>query len=189
MHRKTLSAIVAAVLLTGTASQALPFLPSTPIFTEYDHSAQLVRRTYSWGDLRMEVPLYTSVIRAAVDKNLAARGWQLVATGGSTTIFGTGNVRSETQLDDFYKSTGAGWAQNWGWNGWGPGWKPGYGEFTSNGMNRPESHLVLDIFDTGSHKLLFRGVMAADFSSTQKKIEKKFQTNLKKMFKKFPPKK
>ena len=191
MNRRLIPAVAAAVLLAGSAAQAIsiPFLPEPPVFTEYDHSAPLAGRTYSWGDLRLEVPLYTPVVRAAVDKALAARGWRLVPTGGSVTIFGTGDVLSETQLEDFYKQTGAGWAQDWGWSGWGPGWKPLYGEDTSSGMCSAASHLVIDMFDTGSHRLLFRGVMTSDFSRTQVKNTKWFEKNLKKMFKKFPPKK
>jgi hypothetical protein len=191
MYRRLIPALTALVLITAPALQgiSIPFLPGPLVFTEYDHAAPLAGRTYSWGDLRLEVPLYTPVVRAAIDKDLAARGWQLVASGGSVTIFGTGNVRSETQLEDFYKSTGAGWAQGWGLNGWGPGWKPFYGEDTSSGMCSAASHLVIDMFDTGSHRLLFRGVMTSDFSRTQKKNTKNFDTSLKKMFKKFPPKK
>ena len=191
MYRRLIPALAAAILVSAPVLQgiSIPFLPQPLVFTEYDHAAPLAGRTYSWGDLRLEVPLYTPVVRAAVDKDLAARGWQLVASGGSITIFGTGNVRSETQLEDFYKSTGAGWAQDWGARGWGPGWKPLYGEDTSSGMCSAASHLVIDMFDTGSHRLLFRGVMTSDFSRTQKKNTKNFDKNLKKMFNKFPPKK
>ncbi len=169
---------------TGRASLLHP----VQITTEYDHSAHLAGRTYSWGRVTMQVPGYQDVVKAAVDKNLRARGWQLVPTGGSATIFATGDISSEPQMTAFYSGPGAGWGQGWGAQGWGPGWKPGYGEPTWNALSRAGNNLVIDIWDTSSRQLLFRGVMDDDLSGVEKKNTKGLEQSLKKMFKKFPPK-
>ena len=98
-----------------------------------------------------------------------------------------GDVRGQDQLEDFYKGNG-GWGQPWSAQGWGAGWKPQYGEATFNALNVPENNLVVDMFDSGNHRLLFRGVLEDDLSGTEKKTTKLLNKNFKRMFKKFPPK-
>ena len=158
--------------------------------TESDSAAALQRRTYSWGEVHMAVPQYEPVVRAAVDKSLQKLGWQLVPSGGSATVFALGDVRGEPELEADYTKQGGGWgAGQWGLQGLGPGWKPGYGEPTVNALGTSGSHLVIDIFDTPSHKLVFRGVLMEDISGTEKNNTKGLQKIINKTFKKFPPKK
>ncbi len=209
MHRRTtlvLAAVFLAVASTSEASILDSILPSPSVTTEYDHSVPLANRTYSWGDLQMAVPQYAGVVRTAIDANLKKRGWQLVASGGSATVFAHGDIRGEEQLQSLYigPKTGANaplgepagtsqapgtWGQPWGQQGWGAGWKPLYGEATFNALNVPENNLVVDIFDTGNHRLIFRGVLQDDLSGTEKKTDKQLSKTIKRMFKKFPPKK
>ncbi len=178
---------LAALLMTAVvSSEALPFL-SPPVTLEYDHTAPLAGRTYSWGGVRLAVPKYVPVIQGAVDKYLQARGWQLVPSGGSATVFATGDVQGIDELDQGYKEDGWGVGQ-WRAQGLGPGWAPTYGQATVNALATAESHLVVDIFDTGSHKLLFRGVTGEDLSNSEKKNAKNLSGQMKRMFKKFPPK-
>ena len=180
--------VMAAMLTPSIPALALPFL--TPrVITEYDHSAPLSHRTYSWSTVKLQVPEYEAQIRSLTDKYLQTRGWQLVPTGGSATVFALGDVREEATLTSFYAATGSGWTVPWGPQGLGPSWKPLYGEDTFNALNKAQNNLVLDIFDTGGHQLLFRGVQEDDFSNTPKKNAKRLKSSLKQMFKKFPPKK
>ncbi len=173
-------------LITGVPTvQAIPFL-SPPVTVEYDHSAQFSGRTYSWGDARMPVASYIDPMKALVDKNLKVRGWQLVPSGGSATVFALGDTQDGPHLIAYYADHGVAWAQNWTPQGWGIGWKPGYGEWTFNALGTAETHLVVDIFDTGSHHLIFRGVVGEDLSSTEKKNIKKLTADLKQLLKQLP---
>ncbi len=173
----------------GFQAYALPFL-SPKVTTEYDHSAPLAGRTYSWGGLHMDVPEYEPAVHAATDKYLQARGWQLAPSGGSATIFVMGNVRGEPQLEKSYIEQGQGWgAGQWSPQGLGRGWAPTYGQATITALSTPESHLVFDIFDTSSHKLLFRGITVEDLSGTEKSNTKRIAQSIKLIFKKFPPRK
>ncbi len=168
---------------------SLPFLHPSTVTVESDRSAALARRSYSWGDVHLAVAQYDGTVRAAVDKILAAKGWQLVPSGGSATLFAVGDVRGEAQLVESYSKQGGGWgAGQWGWQGLGAGWKPQFGEATVNALATAESHLVVDVFDTASHKLLFRGVMVEDVSGTEKANIKGLQKKLKAMWKKLPRK-
>ena len=224
MLRRT--TLFCSLALTAAApwAQAIPFL--TPkVTTEHDHTAQFSHRTYSWGDTRMPVAGYADTLRALVDKGLKARGWQLVPSGGSATVFALGDVANGPGLIAYYArsisvpdtpgtvSTPAPsgeatpnpapvsvtaapsqpiapgteeWAQNWGPQGWGAGWKPGYGLQGYNALGTPGTHLVLDVFDTGSHQLLFRGVTDEDLSNSEKKNNKALEKSLKQILKGLP---
>ena len=196
MKRSTILTL-AAILFSGTAVAEVQFLglilPPPSVTIEYDHSVSLVRRSYSWGEVRMAVPQYAGTVRAAIDANLQKKGWQLLPSGGSTTIYAHGDIRGEAQLSTVYGGSGADAAGNWGqvWTtqGLGPGWKPYYGEAVFNALNVPENNLVVDIFDSGSHRLLFRGVMQDELSAPEKQTTKVLTRTIKHMFNKFPPKK
>ncbi len=190
MPRRTFLPFAAVALAATLPLQGcfLPFL-QPKVTTEYDHSAPLARRTYSWGGVRMEMPQYAPTVRAAVDKDLQKRGWQLAVTGGSATVFAAGGIRGIGELEADSAKQNGGWAADqWGLQGLGPGWKPTYGEATINALGTAESHLVVDIFDTGSRRLLFRGVGPDRLSNTEKKNNKGLEESVKLMFKKFPPK-
>ncbi len=135
----------------------------------------------------MSVPAYEPAVRAATDKYLQARGWTLMPSGGSATVFGMGNVRGEPQIESSYAQGGWG-AGQWGPQGLGPGWSPNFGQAAATALSTPESHLVLDIFDRPSRRLLFRGVAAEDLSGTEKQNTKRITGSVKQMFRKFPPK-
>ena len=188
---------LAAGLFAGTASAEVQFLglilPPPAVTIEYDHSAPLVRRSYSWGTIHMAVPQYVGTVRAAIDANLQKRGWQLMPSGGSTTIFAHGDIRGEAQLLATYSGSGEGaaghWLQSWTAQGFGPGWKPYYGEAVLNALDVPENNLVVDIFDSSDHRLLFRGVMQDELSAPEKQTTKTLTKTIKRMFSKFPPKK
>ncbi len=197
MTRPTLLVIAAVFtpcLLAGTVARAqetrLASLITPPAVTsEYDHSVPFVARTYSWGEVKLAVPQYTVTVRAAVDDVLKKKGWQLMPSGGSLTLFAYGDIRGEAQLAAAYSTFGGNWGQAWSLQGWGPGWKPQYGEATLNALNVPENNLVLDMFDAGNHRLVFRGVMEDDLSGTEKKTTKQLNRTVKRLFKKFPAKK
>jgi hypothetical protein len=52
----------------------------------YDHSVNFSQySTYSWGKVQTSNPFFVSRIQQAVDKQLQAKGWKLMPTGGSVT--------------------------------------------------------------------------------------------------------
>ena len=187
----------AVVLFTGSSfAQVQVFsliFPPPAVTTEYDRSAPLVRRSYSWGNVQMAVSQYAGTVRVAVDQNLQKRGWQLVPSGGSITVYAHGDIRGEAQLLTVYGPSGAEaaghWEQPWTAQGLGSGWKPFYGEAVFNAINVPENNLVIDMFDTGSRRLLFRGVLQDELSAPEKQSTKTLTKTIKRMFSKFPPKK
>ena len=136
----------------------------------------------------MAVAQYQPTAQAAVAKDLAAKGWQLVPSGGSATVFILGDIQNGQQLADFYTKLGNGSvAPAWGQQGRGPGWsKSAYGEVDSVALGNPGNKLVVDIFDNSNHQLLARAVGENDFSNTQKKNVKVLQKTLHRMLKGLP---
>jgi hypothetical protein len=158
------------------------------VTTGYDHSVPFAQRTWSWGEFKMAAAGYDLPVRTAITKELAKRGWQYVATGGNTTVFVWGDIQSQAQLDGDYDKYGQGWvAPVWGLQGLGSGWaKDEYGQLTHIALMKPGNNLVVDIFDTASHRLLVRAVGEDDLESTQKNNAKRLEKTIHKMLNQVP---
>ncbi len=161
--------------------------------TDFDHSVNFSQyHTYSWGPVKTSDPLNEHRVRAQVNRDLQAKGWQMVPSGGNATIVVSGNVKNEQELETMYNGMGGGmggWGGGWGWGGWGDGWgNGGFVDATTTTTQQPVGHLVLDIFATTDHKLLFRGIADGDVHNNSSKNTKTLDKDINKMFKDFPPK-
>ncbi len=175
--------LAAAVLLSGSLAFA------ADVRTDYDHHADFANyHTYSWGQVQTQNPLYVSRVKNEVNKELQSKGWQLVPSGGSATVFAMGNVKNEKQIETMYNGFGGGWGGGWGWGGWGGFGPGGFGEETTTTNNKPVGHLVVDVFDSSNHKLLFRGISNNDIAKNSDKTTHNLDKNIDKMFDHFPPK-
>jgi hypothetical protein len=182
--RRTLSLTLAVAFLFAFAGVA----HADSVKTDYDHSVDFSQfHTYSWGSVKTPSPFYVDRIKQAVDSQLQAKGWQQVPSGGDTEIFATGQVTNEKQLETLYSGYGGGWGRGWGWGGWGGG-GPGFGTATTTTYNQQVGNLVIDMFETGSKKLVWRGMSQRDLSNNASKNTKALDKDVQKMFKDFPPK-
>jgi hypothetical protein len=146
--------------------------------TDYDHSANFSKyRTYSWGQVHAPDPLFESRIREAVDRALQAKGWQLVPTGGDTMLTAVAIRKKQTEYTTFYDGLGGGWR----WHGWGGGMA------TTTVDKIPVGTLVIDIYDSSSKNLVWRGLAHDQLSDKPEKDTKKLEKAVEKMFAKFPP--
>src|SRR5580698_2922517 len=94
-----LNATLAAALVIGAVATAF----ATNVRTDYDHTANFSQyKTYSWGTVQTADPFYGPRIQQAVDSQLQARGWKLVPTGASVTVFATDNVHNQKQVQTYY---------------------------------------------------------------------------------------
>jgi len=181
-HRTTLS-LAAALFFSASLAHA------ADVRTDYDHKANFeIYHTYSWGTVKTANPFYVDRIKQAVDKDLQAKGWRMVPQGGNATVFATGSVKNEQEVETMYNNVGGGWGGGWGWGGWGGFGDGGLGEANSTTVQQPVGHLVLDIFDSSNHQLLFRGISNSDLSKHASKNTKNLDKDVDKMFKDFPPK-
>ncbi|MFP5229984.1 MAG: DUF4136 domain-containing protein [Acidobacteriota bacterium] len=157
--------------------------------TDYNHSVNFSQyHTYSWGKVQTDNPLVAQRIHKAVNILLKQKGWQLVPSGGQVTVFALANVHNQKEAETLYDGMG-GWGMGWGWGGWGWGPGGGFGESTTNTYNQPVGHLTIDLFDTQSKKLLWRGISSANLSNDPGKNRKTLYKDIHDMFDHFPPKK
>jgi Domain of unknown function (DUF4136) len=189
--RRSLHLVLAGALLLGSAVVAL----GDNVRTDYDHQVNFSQyHTYSWGQVKTSDPFYVGRIQQAVNSQLQSKGWQMVPSGGSVTIFASDNLHNQQETQTMYDNLGGGWGggwgAGWGWGGWGwgGGWGTGVGEATTTTTNQSVSNLVIDLFDGSTKKLLWRGLATADLSTNAGKNTKSLDGDIGKMFKGFPPK-
>jgi hypothetical protein len=123
-----------------------------------------VERGNSWG--------------AQVDAQLSAKGWTKVDSNGSATISAFQSTHDQQTLEAFYDGFGGGWR----WRGFG-----GDSMATTTTDVTKIGTLVVDIFDSQTQKLIWRGKQSDALSSNPDKNGQKLAKDLAGMFKHFPP--
>ncbi len=154
--------------------------------TDYDHSTVWERyHTFSFGRIHTRNPFYVGRIRDGITHYLGQQGWQMVPSKGDATIIVVSNVKNRRSLQTFYNGYGGGWGWGgWpGWGGWGgPGWA------TTTPVDTRMRRVVVDIYDTHTKKLLWRGTSQDDLSEKSEKNERALYVDFADMFHNFPPK-
>jgi hypothetical protein len=148
------------------------------VTTDYSHSADFGQyKTYSW--LKVEAdPLWVDRIQSAVDAKLLEKGWTKVADGGDAAVSAFVSTATKPEIRTFYDTFGGGWY----WRDFGDG------VAYTTVDNIPIGTLVVDIFDTATKKLIWRGVGTDTISDKPSKNEKKLEKAVDEMFAHFPPK-
>ncbi|MEG9438718.1 DUF4136 domain-containing protein [Edaphobacter sp. HDX4] len=168
------------ISVTAALVAALFSIPALAqkVVTDYDHSVNFSRyHTYSWGHVQATDPLFESRIREAVDHVLQAKGWQLVPAESDVMLTAVAIKGNQTEYTTFYDGLGGGWR----WHGWGTGMA------TTTVDKIPVGTLVLDIYDSSTKNLVWRGEAHDQLSDKPDKDTKKLEKAVDKMFAKFPP--
>jgi hypothetical protein len=149
--------------------------------TDYDRNANFGKyKTYSWEQVKTKDPLDVDRIKNAVNAALAAKGWTQVNSGGDVSIIAIQTTQDQQTLNTFYDGFGGGW----GWRRFGGG---GFGEATTTTETYKVGTLVVDLFDSKTKTLLWRGASRDTLSNNSDKNIKNLDKGVGKMFKKFPP--
>ncbi len=149
------------------------------VVTDYDHSVDFSKfRTYSWTKVEAGNPLWTDRIKSAVDSQLIKQGWQKTASNGDASLAAFGATKTQPRLQTFYDSFGPGWY----WSGFQDGTS------TTTVEDEKIGTLVVDIFDTSNHRLIWRARATDALTDDPEKNEKKMDKAVEEMFKNFPPK-
>jgi Domain of unknown function (DUF4136) len=184
--KRYIQAVLLVIVLMGSSIAAF----AGNVQTDYDHTVNFSQyNTYSWGKVQTSNPFFVTRIQQAVDTQLQAKGWKLLPTGGSVTVFATDNIHDQQQVQTMYDNMGGGWGGGWGWGGW--GWGGGWGHngiATTTTTNQNVSNLVIDLFDGTSKKLLWRGTATENLSTNDNRNTNMVDGDIKNMFKNFPPK-
>jgi len=167
---------IAIATLAATASLA-------EVKTDYDRTADFSRyKTYSWGKVHTHNPLWADRVKAAVASALAAKGWTEMESGGNVSIMAMEMTEDHRTLNTYYDNFGRGW----GWRRWG-GVGDGFGTSTTTEETYKVGTLVVDLFDTNTKKLIWRGSASDTLSKTSAKNIKRLNSDVQRMFDHFPP--
>jgi len=144
---------------------------------DWDKSASFTGfKTYAWGKgTPAKNQLMDQRIVDGVDKQLAAKGLQKVAEDANPDLVVVYHAAVGHQEQINTMGTG----------GW--GWRWGGGMSTTTVDKIPTGHLVVDIGDAKTKKLLWMGTATDTLSDKPEKNEKKIESALNNMFKKYPP--
>jgi hypothetical protein len=156
-------------------------LSAQDVKTDYDHNADFTQyKTYSWEHVQTKDPLFIDRIKSAVNAAMAAKGWTQVDSGGGVSIIAIQTTQEQQTLNTFYDGFGGGW----GWRRFGGG---GFGEATTTTDTYKVGTLVVDLYDSKTKQLLFRGTSSDTLSNNSNKNTENLDKGVEKMFKKFPP--
>jgi hypothetical protein len=149
--------------------------------TDYDRGADFGQyKTYSWEHVQTKDALDVDRIKNSVNAALAAKGLTMVDSGGDVSIVAMEITHNQQTLNTFYDGFGGGW----GWRRFGGG---GFGEATTTTETYKVGTLVVDLFETKTKKLLWRGTSSDTLSNNSAKNIKNLDKSVEKMFKQFPP--
>jgi Domain of unknown function (DUF4136) len=152
--------------------------------TDYDRSADFTQyKTYSWVHVETKDPLFVDRIKSAVNAALAAKGWTQVDSGGDVSIIAIQMTQDQETLNTFYDGFGGGW----GWRRFGGGGFGDLGEATTTTETYKVGTLIVDLYDTKTKQLIWRGSSSDTLSNNSNKNIENLDKGVDKMFKKFPP--
>jgi hypothetical protein len=165
-------AMFLAVLLAATTNAF-----SREIKYDYDHHANFSQyKTYSWAKVDMPDPIWNDRVKEAVDKQLSAKGWTEVPSGGDVSIVAVGMTHEKPTLQTFYDGF-----DGWGWGGFQDAMA------TTTVQNYEVGTLVIDMFDSRTKKLIWRGSASDTISDKPEKNMKDLDKSVEKLFDHFPP--
>jgi hypothetical protein len=181
MLEETSMKLKLTVLLSGILFFGYAAYLNAEVRTDFDHSANFASyKTYSWLKVQAGNSLWDGRIQQDVDAELASKGWTKVDSGGDATVSAFRSTHDQQTLETFYDGVGGGWR----WRGFGGG----DGMATTTTEETKVGSVVVDIFDSHTEKLIWRGHDSDDLSSNVDKNIKKLQKDITDMFKHFPPK-
>src|ERR1700745_2481142 len=142
------------------------------VAVDYDHAAKLNQvKTYSWSKIRTANAIWNDRVKDTIDKELAAKGWTQVPSGGEVALVAVEKTSIHQQYDTFYDGFG-------GWRRWGMG----MGDATTTVDNYKVGTLIVNVFDGNSKQLMWRGTSSSDLSGNPEKNTKKLDKAFQKMF-------
>ena len=165
--------VVGVILLTAMASSAQQVKTDFDRDTDFGHY-----KTYSWEKVQTQDPLWVDRIKEAVNSALAAKGWKQVDSGGDVAVVAIETTQNQQTLNTFYDGFGGGWR----WRGFG-----GFGDSTTTVDTYKVGTLVVDLFDSSTKKLIWRGSASDTLSDKSDKNIKTLDKGVQKMFDRFPP--
>ena len=144
-------------------------------FTKYKTFA--IKLGTSWNN-----PLGEKRVLAEIQQGLTEKGWTATTDDAKADAIVVlhGATEKQKSLNTFYSG-------GYGGYGWRGGWGGGMGSSTTTVDEYTVGTLVVDIFDSKSKQLVYRGTATDELSNKPEKNAKKLAKASDKLFKDFPP--
>ena len=171
-----------ATVLFGAAVAGAPLMAQT-VTIDYDHTVNFAKfRTFTWDKVHATDPGVEDRITIAVNRDLAGRYMTEAGSGGDVTITAVEATQNKQEFGTFYDSLG-----QFTWQrGWGAG---GFMDNAASLADIPVDTLVVDMYDTKTHKLLWRGTVTEPASTgNEDKNDEKIDKAVTVLIGKYPPK-
>lgn len=161
---------------------------SRSIGYDYDQRADFTAyTTYAWyeqdGDQTVadEAPLAHQRIVAAIDREMAGKGFEKVSSDPDVYVTYRASDREETVVNT--STTGYGYSPYWYWGGW--------GMRTSSSRSTTSSYtvgtLVIDMWDAGAKQMVWRGIASDTVSDDPARNARLIDSIVTDTFKRYPP--
>jgi hypothetical protein len=173
---RMLATVFFGVAMAGISTQA------QTASVDYDHSVNFLKlKTYTWGKIHATDPQVEQRITLALNRAMKLRYMTEVAKDGDVTVTAVEVSKDPQEYTDFYNSLGdLAWQRPWG-NG-------GLMDAQAAVSDLPIRTLVIDMYDTKTHKLLWRGVMTEPPAKNEDKTDQQMDKAVTQLIGKYPPK-
>ena len=172
---------VLATALVGTAMAAAPVLAQT-VTIDYDHTVNFLKfKTYTWTKLHATDPTVEDRITIALNRDMGGRYMTEVPKGGDVSIIAVEATQDKREFTTFYNSLGDfAWQRGWG--------SAGFLDSQATLDDVPVDTLIIDMYDTKTHKLLWRGTVTETVATSEDKNDQKIDKAVTLLIGKYPPK-
>jgi hypothetical protein len=170
-----------ATALVGTAIATAPVLAQT-VSIDYDHAVNFLKfKTYTWEKVHATDPSVEDRITIALNRDMAGRYMTEVPKGGDVSITAVEATQDKQEFTNFYSSL-----SNYTWQrGWG---SAGFLDSPATLQDVPLDTLIVDMYDTKTHKLLWRGTVTETVAASEDKNDQKIDRAVTLLIGKYPPK-
>jgi hypothetical protein len=173
----TTLAAAAVLAVAGSASAQKVDTESLPGFDFSKIKTFNAKIATEWGNPIGEQTVLQNIQSGIEEKG----GWQPAPEGqADAEVLIHGATQQKHDLNTFYSGMGGGW----GWRGFGG---MGMATSTTTASTYTVGTLVVDIYDTKTKQLIWRGTASDEVKSKQEQREKQVSKASEKLFKKFPP--
>lgn len=173
---RTMAAAFFCIVLAGASALA------QSVTIDYDHTVNFLKfKTYTWAKVHATDPAVEQRITLALNRSMKGRYMTEVAKGGDLTVTAVEASKDKQEYTDFYNALG-----DWSWQRpWG---NAGLMDGQTGLSDIPLRTLIVDLYDTKTHKLLWRGEVTEPPAKSEDKMDQEMDKAVTQLIGQYPPK-